>query len=202
MVNSKQKGNTFERKIAKVLGDWWGFKFSRTPQSGGSHWLADNNAVGDIVAPPQANFPLVIECKHRENWTIENIMLNNKDPHTWWEQVITDSNRIGKAPCLIFTRNRANTFVALPYIESVYEDVRDTGEPIMRTDFITENIRKDKQYFDVMIMTIDTLTSFKTSYIKYHYDDFKPEPYKVIESETTQDNKDEDKAIENIMDKL
>ena len=57
MVNSKNKGDTFERKTAKILGDWWGSKFSRTPQSGGAHWLADNNAVGDIVTPPSCRFP-------------------------------------------------------------------------------------------------------------------------------------------------
>lgn len=202
MVNSKNKGDTFERKTAKILGDWWGSKFSRTPQSGGAHWLADNNAVGDIVTPPHAGFPLVIECKHRESWTLDNVFLNNKEPHTWWAQVVGDSNRVDKVPCLIFTRNRAKIFVALPYVETIYEDVRHKSEPVMRTDFIIENIRKDKLYFDVIVMTIDTLTDFTPSYIKYHYDDFNLEPYRTVESETTEENKDEDKAIDNIMDRI
>ena len=72
----------------------------------------------------------------------------------------------------------------------------------MRTDFIIENIRKDKLYFDVIVMTIDTLTDFTPSYIKYHYDDFNLEPYRIVESETTEENKDEDKAIDNIMDRI
>ena len=202
MVNSKHKGDKFERKVASILGDWWGFKFSRTPQSGGAHWLSDNNAVGDIVSPPQADFPLVIECKHRENWTIENIMLNNKEPHTWWEQVIKDSNRVQKVPCLIFTRNRANTFVALPYIEQVYNDIKDSEVPLLRTNFITQNIKKDKFYYDVLIITIDTLTNLSISYIKNHYKGLKTKPYKVVESETTKKNKNEDKVIDDLIDKI
>ena len=202
MVNSKHKGDKFERKVASILGDWWGFKFSRTPQSGGAHWLSDNNAVGDIVSPPQADFPLVIECKHRENWTIENIMLNNKEPHTWWEQVIKDSNRVQKVPCLIFTRNRANTFVALPYIEQVYNDIKDSEVPLLRTNFITQNIKKDKFYYDVLIITIDTLTNLSISYIKNHYKGYKTKPYKVVESETTKKNKNEDKVIDDLIDKI
>ena len=82
MTNSKKKGDAFERKTAKILGEWWGEKFNRSPQSGGASWASDNNAVGDIVTPTGSNFPLVIECKHRENWLIDNVLLNNKEPHT------------------------------------------------------------------------------------------------------------------------
>ncbi|WNM51382.1 RusA-like Holliday junction resolvase [Staphylococcus phage Alsa_4] len=64
MTNSKKKGDKFERDIAKQLGDWWGTKFSRTPQSGGAHWLKDNNAVGDIVTLHMHNFLLLLSVNH------------------------------------------------------------------------------------------------------------------------------------------
>lgn len=203
MTNSKKKGDTFERKTAKVLGDWWGVKFSRTPQSGGASWASSNNAVGDILPPANAGFPLVIECKHREEWTMDNVLLNNREPHTWWAQVVGDSKTIGKAPCLIFTRNRGQMYVALPYIEEVYEDLRDKSYPVMRTDFIIENIRKDKLHYDVLITTIDGLTSFKPSYIISYYGKFITEEYKKVESkvtETTQQNEEEliDDLLNNI----
>ena len=38
MTNSKKKGDTFERKIAKELTAWWGHQFNRSPQSGGASW--------------------------------------------------------------------------------------------------------------------------------------------------------------------
>lgn len=203
MTHSKKKGDTFERKIAKTLGDWWGYKFSRTPLSGGASWLADNNAVGDIVTPPQAGFPLVIECKHREEWTLDNVFLNNREPHTWWSQVIGDSSRVSKTPCLIFTRNRANTYVALPYIEDVYEDLRIKGIPAMRTDFIIENIRKDKLYYDVLITTIEGLTQFEPSYIISYYGGFDTKPYHTEESSITKEStKDSDKLIDDLIDNI
>lgn len=201
MVASKKKGDSFERKTAKLLGDWWGYKFSRTPLSGGASWLADNNAVGDIVTPPEANFPLVIECKHREGWTLDNVLLNNREPHTWWHQVINDSDKVGKVPCLIFTRNRANIYIALPYIEDVYKDLQKKEYPIMKTDFIIENVRKDKLFYEVLITTIDGLTSLNPSYIIDYYEDFETKPYRVKESEVTKEQTQED-SLEQVMDDL
>nr|DAG96611.1 MAG TPA: holliday junction resolvase [Herelleviridae sp.] len=203
MTNSKKKGDAFERKTAKTLGAWWGEKFNRSPQSGGASWASDNNAVGDIVTPAHSNFPLVIECKHRENWIIDNVLLNNKEPHTWWAQVVNDSNKVDKVPCLVFTRNRATTFVALPYIEDVYKDLRNKEIPVMRTDFIIDNIRKDKFYYDVLVTTIDGLTSFTPSYIIKHYSEFKTKPYKEVDSKVTKkSNKEEDELIDNLLDNI
>ena len=203
MTNSKKKGDAFERKTAKILGEWWGEKFNRSPQSGGASWASDNNAVGDIVTPAGSNFPLVIECKHRENWLIDNVLLNNKEPHTWWQQVVNASDEVGKVPCLIFTRNRASTYVALPYIEEVYNDLREEEYPVMRTDFIIKNIREDKFYYDVLITTIDGLTGFKPCYIINHYSEFETIPYKKVDSKVTEtSNKDEDKLIDNLLDNI
>ncbi|WRW34660.1 RusA-like Holliday junction resolvase [Staphylococcus phage CF5] len=199
MTNSKKKGDTFERKIAKELTDWWGVQFNRSPQSGGASWGADNNAVGDIVVPDYAGFPLVIECKHRENWLIDNVLLNNKEPHTWWQQVVNDSSKVNKIPCLIFTRNRAQSYVALPYIEDVYGDIRDKDLPVMRTDFIIENIRKDKFYYDVLITTMSALTDFKPSYIREHYDKKTVQEYKKVESDLSQESKQEDEMIDDLL---
>lgn len=203
MVNSKGKGDKFERKTAQILGDWWGVKFNRTPQSGGASWASSNNAVGDILPPASAGFPLVIECKHREEWTMDNVLLNNREPHTWWAQVVGDSNTIGKAPCLVFTRNRGKIYVALPYIEQVYLDLRDEGYPIMRTDFIIENIRKDKLHYDVLITTIEGLTSLPSSYIISYYGKFQTKEYKKVESTVTEStSKNDEELIDDLLNNI
>lgn len=202
MTNSKKKGDTFERKIAKELTEWWGYQFNRSPQSGGASWGADNNAVGDIVTPAEANFPLVVECKHREEWTIDNVLLNNREPHTWWEQVIHDSGKVNKTPCLIFTRNRAKSYVALPYDEEVYNDLREKEIPVMRTDFIIDNIRKDKFYYDVLITTMTGLTSFPPSYIISCYGKMDIKPYRTVESNLSQESKNEDELISDLLNDL
>lgn len=199
MTNSKKKGDKFERDIAKQLGDWWGNKFSRTPQSGGAHWLKDNNAVGDIVTPPHAQFPFVIECKSREGWTIENVLLNNQEPHTWWAQVINDSESIGKVPCLVFKRKFSKIFVTLPYKEQVYNDLRDNDYPVMRSDIIIQNIRQDSLYFDTMTTTIDGLVNFSKSYIKSHYAKFETKPYRIENSALTEQNNDLESTIDDML---
>ena len=66
-VNSKRKGSTFERKIAKMLNERFDTKeFSRTPGSGAfatSHRnLPEHLRIqGDLITP--SNFPFVVECK-------------------------------------------------------------------------------------------------------------------------------------------
>lgn len=202
MTNSKKKGDKFERDVAKILGDWWKFKFSRTPMSGGASWLADNNAVGDIVTPPEADFPLVIECKSREGWTIDNVLLNNKEPHTWWAQVVTDSTKTGQTPCLIFKRKFSSIYVTLPYVDKVYNDLRDKDYPVMRTDIVTENIRKDKLYYDTLTTTIEGLTSFKPKYIKDIYKNMDWKAYKTVESSITNMNNDMESSIDDMLSDL
>lgn len=45
--NSRNKGSRFERTIAKAWESWTGYKFSRTPGSGG--WAKAKDAMGDLV---------------------------------------------------------------------------------------------------------------------------------------------------------
>lgn len=201
MVNSKNKGNTFERKTAEILGDWWKAKFNRSPQSGGASWASENNAVGDIITSAEARFPLVVECKDRENWTLDNVLLNNKEPHTWWQQVVGDAEAVDKSPCLIFKRKYSQIYVALPYVEDVYMKLRENTEPIMRTDFIINNTVKDELYYDVLITTIESLTSLKPSYIRSHYDNLDWSAYRIEKSEVnkaTQDTSSIDDMLSNI----
>lgn len=127
MVNSKNKGNAYERKIAKLLSEWWRDEFYRTPGSGSwntTHKASESQA-GDIVVPPDSLFPFVVEAKNREGWTFENYLLNNGQPKSWWDQVVRDSLGVKKIPMLIAHRNRSNSFVTIPYsseIELILEE--------------------------------------------------------------------------------
>lgn len=62
--NSRNKGSRFERTIAKAWESWTGYKFSRTPGSGG--WAKAKDAMGDLVCTDEKHsrrFPFSIECK-------------------------------------------------------------------------------------------------------------------------------------------
>lgn len=200
-MSSKAKGNRFERLVAERLTDWWGGKFNRTPQSGGASWAEQNNAVGDIVPPPDMGFPLVIECKDREGWAIDNVLLNNKEPHEWWKQVVGDASKSDLTPCLVFKRKYSQIYVALPYVEQVYNDFRDSDLPIMRTDFVIDNIRKDKLYYDVMVLTLDGMLTKTPYYIKEHFANLDWGIYKKVDSDISNQSID-DGTIDSMLDNI
>ena len=69
-VNSKAKGSSFERQVAKILNDRLGTtEFSRTPGSGAfatTHSLPDHLKIyGDLITPQ--NFKYCLECKKGYN---------------------------------------------------------------------------------------------------------------------------------------
>lgn len=123
-MNSKQKGNNFERKVAKILTEKLGMEFNRTPSSGGLRWASDNNVYGDIVTPD--DFPFIIECKNRENWSFDQLMKGEcKEFDSWAEQVEGDCDRFQNNtleyayPLIIFTKNRMPIYIA--YKNIIYD---------------------------------------------------------------------------------
>lgn len=109
-VNGKEKGNVFERKIAKIMTEWTGIKFERVPASGGLHWKKDNRVYGDIVCN-DPEFPLVIECKNRQAWSMDALITGSAEVKKWWQQVKGDAEATGKKPVVIFTRNQRPVYV-------------------------------------------------------------------------------------------
>ena len=64
---SRAKGNRNELVLAKLLTEWTGVKFERTPRSGGLHWPAEF-ACGDVVCISKTfTFPFSVETKHYKN---------------------------------------------------------------------------------------------------------------------------------------
>lgn len=105
--NSRIKGASYERTIAKLLEKVWGEAFVRTPQSGG---FAKNKTAkaddfrGDII-PVDADIDcsLHIECKNTKTWSLPK----------WFEQSEGDCPE-GKRPCVIFHKHGTNkNYIAL-----------------------------------------------------------------------------------------
>lgn len=166
---SKQKGSSYELKIAKMLSKWWGGgDFHRVPASGGLHWGSDQRVAGDIIPPQGSDFPFVVECKKREEWTMDHVLLDIGQPRTWWEQVVSDARRVKLHPILIFSRNRAKDFVMLPYSEQAYRVLTEIegATDVMITPTSFDNIRGEKQVFKVIVTTYDTFTSVPVETIK------------------------------------
>lgn len=117
-VNSRAKGSTFERQIAKILNDRLGTtEFSRTPGSGAfatTHSLPDHLKIyGDLITPQ--NFKYCLECK--KGYNNQNLYsLYNHSSEFWKfiEQCQKDSEKCGKTPMVIFKQDRQPTLAIIP----------------------------------------------------------------------------------------
>tara|TARA_R110000744_G_scaffold342510_3_gene447720 strand:+ start:266 stop:778 length:513 start_codon:yes stop_codon:yes gene_type:complete len=118
-VNSRAKGSTFERSIAKMFNDRFKTaEFSRTPGSGAfatTHTLPDYLKIyGDLITP--MNFKYCIECK--KGYNKENLYsLYNYSSDFWKfvEQCEKDSEKCQKIPMVIFKQDRQKTLAIVPY---------------------------------------------------------------------------------------
>lgn len=100
----KNKGNTYERKIAKILSEAFDVKIDRTPCSGALR------IKGDLCQLNTGNYDLpgvlnnfTIECKHQERLNI-------------WEclkQTLREAEQEKREGMLIFHRNHDNDYVAV-----------------------------------------------------------------------------------------
>lgn len=71
------KGKDYERRIARILSEWWGSTLHRTPTSG------VNIYSGDIV-DDKGQFPFIVECKKEEDWSFGNLLEETQNKKTLW----------------------------------------------------------------------------------------------------------------------
>ena len=116
--NSRAKGSTFERQIAKLFNDRFNTtEFSRSPGSGAfatTHDLPDYLKIyGDLITPQ--NFKYCIECK--KGYNKENLYsLYNYSSDLWGflDQCLKDSEKCDKIPMVIFKQDRQPTLAIVP----------------------------------------------------------------------------------------
>ena len=114
-VHGRNKGSTFERKVANDFTKWCSVHFTRTPSSGG--W----NKTGDITPKdPKAmvGFPFNVECKNQESFSSTMLIgcAGTKPTKTiakWWKQTTDDATKSKKIPLLIMSCARESVFVMM-----------------------------------------------------------------------------------------
>lgn len=129
MVNSKQKGSSFERKISKELSLWLSSGkrddlFWRTHSSGGRFTQRKKSGKntsgqdGDITSTDKASelFSSLfsIECKHVKNLDLWSMITRiNKKDCIWkfWLQTKKQAEEAGKIPVLIALQNYKPTLL-------------------------------------------------------------------------------------------
>jgi hypothetical protein len=122
--HSKVKGDSFELKVGKILGEWWGCEFKRSPRSGGSGLYG---MCKDLIPQDQElehKFPFSVECKKQEKWVLGDLFKpikmskSKKNPYTckvwnWWHQACQQADINKKNPLLVFSRNRQPIYVMM-----------------------------------------------------------------------------------------
>ena len=99
MVNSRNKGATFERQIATQLFGLTGVTFKRDLEQ---YRAADH---GDLLPDDQA-WPFVIECKKYATGT-------GCKP-VWRAQATAAANATGRFPAVVYKFDRRDTWVSVP----------------------------------------------------------------------------------------
>lgn len=161
-VNGRQKGSTYERKIAKVLSEWTGEDVHRSPSSGGLRWGSDQRVVGDIVFPVDSKNSFVYELKKREEDHLKNLFLGTGKIKEYWQQVVTDSRRMkehGMSPCLIFSKNRDKDYVVIPYVRAIFDLLFLESLPVVNLHISYIDKDNNANKFNVMLITLDALTT-------------------------------------------
>jgi hypothetical protein len=144
-VNSKNKGNTFERKIANILSDRFkehtgiaksfrrdvtsGSFFGATNQKRLETHDAETATFGDIMAP--ATFKFSIECKHYKDAPsfLSILKQDNKTLDKWLGQAEQDADNAGKQALVIAKFNN------VPEMAFVKRDVWDRSADLYYKGF-------------------------------------------------------------------
>ena len=114
-VNSKRKGSTFERKIAKMLNERLHTKeFSRTPGSGAFATSPKNlpahlRIQGDLITP--VNFPFAVECKNGYDVQLDDLFKRKSDFQSFIKQAQGDAKSAKKEWMVIYQKTRRMALV-------------------------------------------------------------------------------------------
>ena len=108
-INSRRKGNAFERKISKLLNERFETKeFCRTPGSGAfgsTHTLPQHIKVyGDLITPQ--NFKFVIECKSGYTVELDDLFKPKSEFWSFVEQAKRDATTAKRDWLMIYQKTR------------------------------------------------------------------------------------------------
>lgn len=141
MSRQKQKGNSFERDIAKDLTEIFNLPFSRTFGSGaflggknfhrraGVSKAVQNASLGDISCPAEHGWEFIIECKNYADLNFNGIIQGYCDKLSGWigEVRYDAENKLNHMVC--FKINRAGVYIALPYVKDKAMYLMDVEVP-------------------------------------------------------------------------
>ncbi|MHA2063601.1 MAG: putative PDDEXK endonuclease [Candidatus Thorarchaeota archaeon] len=145
-MNAKEKGNKFERTIARQLGTWMYGDVNclwRISDSGAraTKYRRKGKVIipGDIgpYKPIALNFPLAVECKNRAAWSFDQLLKVSNTPPVlmqWWKKLVTEATKAAACPWLIFTKNFHPCYVMMKCEDAsrAFEDLEELAYDFVR----------------------------------------------------------------------
>jgi hypothetical protein len=165
----REKGSTFERKVAEKFTERFNIPFRRTPLSGGF----DKRYVQGDIFSSNKKFSLVIECKNHKRFHVPD----------WWKQVRDDTPR-WKVPVLVmyfsgtyhkntkyhFKKNQTGIFALLRVKD--YQKISKKESILNVTSYGETKLSMPKYLDDIVnkkheavLITTEILTGKRDSYI-------------------------------------
>ncbi len=143
--NSRTKGNTFERKVCKILNETFQTTdFNRSPGSGAfanTHKLPDHLKVyGDLITP--SNFKFIVECKKGYNKESIGSLFNSKsEVNSFIDQAKRDANKINRKWLVLFQQDREKIIA------------------ILENDKVFDQCNNVVRYKNIVLLVFDDLVS-------------------------------------------
>lgn len=171
----RNKGNSYELKIAKLLTAWSGVSFTRTPSSGAFGSTHGFN-TGDIMTQ-DPDWLFSLELKNHESWEFQYIFLSQGEIPSFWEQSLGDALASQKVPMVVLHKNRSKNWVIVPHSNQLQRKLSKAGKPFFTSELRYHRERQDDdKLYPIMTFILDDLLEVFT------YEELKaetPELFKV-----------------------
>lgn len=154
--NSKAKGSSFERKVAKILNERFNTnEFARTPGSGAfatTHTLPKHLQIwGDLITPE--NFKYIFECKSGYNNEGIHSLINPKSKLWGWvTQMERDAESAEKPSILLISQDRKPIITFIKYKEEIEKSINTYSIVIINNNkyillYLTDLLGMDDSLF-------------------------------------------------------
>lgn len=135
MSMQKNKGNSWERDVAKILTETFGYHFNRNIAGSGNYIGGKNSfrknvltkeqlqfCLGDISVPSEMS-KMCVECKFYKEFPFHHLLIKKSIPilDSWIQQQldIVDDDMFW---FIAFKINRAGSYIAVPYNKIIVKD--------------------------------------------------------------------------------
>lgn len=191
-AGANRKGSAFELKVSKILSKWAGEHAMRVPSSGANHQQkGEIRMIGDITFPVGSPNAFNYECKNHDSMAVKQVLMNNGNIPSFWEQATTDARRVPNkslSPMLVFNVSHDTIYIVVPYTSWLVKRLWENGSPcqIQKIMYNDTTTKKDNT-FDTILTTLSALVELNPLEVFNTYRDIDWDRYNEDNTESLED---------------